>query len=153
MSSKLIKNISNIFFFISLLNINIFCQSNNAENATIYSQMSKLPVWSIIYFSRKLKCSSYNSKAGIYLYNNGLYKITGENNVQLLANISDYSDSFYYELSLYEGETNHVNCIISHFFNKSKLIFKYYLINTLDNSCNGTDFPYVNESMNPINKE
>ena len=114
--------------------------------------MSKLPVWSTLYFSRNLKCSNYSSEAFICLLNNSLYKITGENNVQFLLNISDYSDSFYYELSLYEGENNHVNCIISHFFNKSKLIFKYYLINTLDNSCNGTDFPYVNESMNPINK-
>ena len=153
MSSKLIKSISSIIiFFISFLYINIFCQNNNIEISNIYSQISKLPVWSTIYFSRNLKCSSYSSQAGICLYKNGLYKITGESNVQLLSSISDYSDSYYYELSLYEGDSDHVNCIISHFFNKSKLIFKYYPINTLDNSCNGTDFPYVNDSMNPINK-
>ena len=81
MPEKLMQNFSKlIFFIIILLNINILCQDSidNILN-TAYSQMSQLPAESTLYFSRNIKCSSYNSSVCICLVNESLYKIEGEN--------------------------------------------------------------------------
>ena len=154
MSEKIRKIISELSFILIIhLNINILCQDNidNILN-TAYSQMSQLPAESTLYFSRNIKCSSYNSTVCICLVNESLYKIEGENMQFLLFNISNYSDSYYYELNLYNSKEDSTNCIISHFVNNSTLIFKYYPINIINNSDNGTDFLYHNNSMNPINR-
>ena len=66
--------------------------------------MSQLPTESTLYFSRNIKCSSYNSTICICLVNESLYKIEGENKHVLLFKISDYSDSYYYELNLYDSK-------------------------------------------------
>ena len=144
MQEKMMQNFSKlIFFIIILLNINILCQDSidNILN-TLYSQMSQLPAESTLYFSRNIKCSSYNSTVCICLVNESLYKIERENMQFLLFNISNYSDSYYYELNLYDSKEDSTNCIISHFVNNSTLIFKYYPINIINNSDEGTDFLY-----------
>ena len=154
MQEKMMQNFSKlIFFIIILLNINILCQDSidNILN-TLYSQMSQLPAESTLYFSRNIKCSSYNSTVCICLVNESLYKIEGENKQFLLFNISNYSDSYYYELNLYDSKEDSTNCIISHFVNNSTLILKFYPINIINISENGTDFPYYDNSMNPINR-
>ena len=154
MSEKIRKIILKfIFFRILLLHTNILCQVKIDDMLNkAYSQMKQLPVESTLYFSRNMKCSSYSSTACLCLVNRSLYKIEGENNYFLLFNISNYADSYYYELNLYDSNDEHTNCIISHFVNNSTLIFKYYSINIINNSFNNSDFPYYNNLMNPFNR-
>ena len=133
--------------------ITIISQDNIGDIVQkVYSQISKLPVGSTIYYSRNIKCSNYNSTSSICLINGSLYKTVGENNIFLLQNITGYSDSFYYELNIYNDSMEYINCIITHFFNKSLVIFKYYYINIFNNSFNHDDYTYYNKSMNPLNK-
>ena len=142
MSEKIRKIILKfIFFRILLLHTNILCQVKIDDMLNkAYSQMKQLPVESTLYFSRNMKCSSYSSTACLCLVNRSLYKIEGENNYFLLFNLSNYSDSYYYELNLYDSKEDHTNCIISHFVNNSTLIFQYYSINIINNTdINNTD--------------
>ena len=149
------KNIPGIIFFLGFFCKYILCQENLDELFRItYNKMSKLPVGSTIYYTRNMKCVSYNTTSSICLIKGSLYKIVGNNYHILLTNITGYSDSFYYELNLYnESDYNYRHCIITHFLNESKLIFKYYPININNNSIdNNTDFYNYNESLNPLNK-
>ena len=148
------KNIPGIIFFLGFFCKYILCQENLDELFRItYNKMSQLPVGSTIYYTRNMKCVSYNTTSSICLIKGSLYKIVGDNYHILLTNITGYSDSFYYELNLYnESDYNYRHCIITHFLNESKLIFKYYPININNNSIGNTDFYNYNESLNPLNK-
>ena len=117
-----------------------------------YSKLSQLPDENTIYYSKDIKCSNANSNNIICLAHENLYKIE-ENNYQLLTNISDYSNKFYYELSLYKDDNaNIIKCYVIYFKNQNELIFKYYQID-IDNNQNiyNEDYVYYNTSINPIN--
>ena len=130
----------------------ILCLENFEQIlANAYSTLSNLPIGSTIYYSRNTKCTSYSSISSICLINERLYKIDN-NKYIILSNITGYSDSYYYELNLYNDSNIYINCLISHFLNENELIFKYYSINTQNNSVSGEDFYFKNESLNPINK-
>ena len=147
------KIISRIIFFFFIIFINIFCSEDiNNILQDAYSKLSQLPTGSTIYYSKSIKCASYNQTSSICLINENLYKIDNNQEYILLLNISGYKDSFYYELNLYNDNNIHINCLITHFLNKNELIFKYYTINFYDNSISNIDFTYYNESLNPINK-
>jgi len=148
------SNLKIIFFLIFFCKY-ILCQENlNEIFNTTYYKMSQLPVGSTIYYTRNMKCVSYNMTSSICLINGSLYKIVGNDYHILLTNITGYSDSFYYELNLYNDSDvdNYRHCIITHFLNKNHLIFKFYPININNNSIDNTDFYHYNESLNPLNK-
>mgnify|MGYP007101898420 CR=1 FL=1 len=118
-----------------------------------YSKLSQFPEENTIYYSKDIKCSNINSNNIICLAYKNLYKISTGNNYQLLTDISDYSNKFYYELNLYKDEnTNNVKCYVIYFKNQNELIFKYYQID-IDNNQNiyNEDYVYYNTSINPIN--
>ena len=78
------------------------CQENiNQIFNRTYLTLLNLPIGSTIYYSRNIKCSSYNTSSSICLVNENLYKIEEENQHELLLNISEYSDYFYYKLNTY----------------------------------------------------
>ena len=147
------KTFSTIIFHTIILYTYVLCQENIDEifNKT-YINMLELPVGSTIYFSRNIKCASYNKTSSICLINGNLYNLVGSN-PSIIATITDYSDSFYYELNLY-NETNKekMNCIITHFVNEKELIFSYYSININNNSFTFEDFRNYNNSFNPLNR-
>ena len=147
------KAILRIIFLFYFSIIYIFCQENIDELfISTYKIMQKLPIGSTIYYSRNIKCTSFNSTSSFCLINNNLYINTKEIKT-LLLNISGYSDTYYYELNIYnETDENHRGCIITHFLNNVELIFKYYSINIINNTYNNTDFNYYNVSLDPINK-
>ena len=145
------KIISRIIFFLIMI-IKIFCIDIDSILNDAYSKLSQLPTGSTIYYSKSIKCASYNQTSIICLINESLYKIGNNQEYILLLNISGYKDSFYYELNLYNDNNVHINCLITHFLNKNELIFKYYAINIYDNSISHSDFTYYNISLNPINK-
>ena len=148
------KAILRIIFLIDFPIIYIFCQENIDELfRSTYNNMQKLPIGSTIYYSRNIKCTSFNSTSSFCLINNNLYINTNGDIKTLLLNISGYSDTYYYELNIYnETDENHRGCIITHFLNNVELIFKYYSINIINNAYNNTDFIYYNVSLDPINK-
>ena len=147
------KVFSRIILLLTISFITIISQDNIADIVQkVYSQISKLPVGSTIYYSRNIKCSNYNSTSSICLINGSLYKTEGENNYILLHNITGYSDSFYYELNIYNDSMEYINCLITHFYNQSLIIFKYYSINIFNNSFSNNDYTYYNKSVNPLNK-
>ena len=118
---------SRIILLLTISFLTIISQENIEDIVKkVYSQISELPVGSTIYYSRNIKCSNYNATSSICLINGGLYKTEGENHYTLLQNITGYSDSFYYELNIYNDSNEYINCLITHFFNQSLLIFKYY---------------------------
>ena len=147
------KTFSTIIFHTIILYTYVLCHENIDEifNKT-YINMLELPVGSTIYFSRNIKCASYNKTSSICLVNGNLYNLVGSE-YTLLTTISDYSDFFYYELNIY-NETNKekMNCIITHFVKENKLIFKYYSININNNSFTTKDYQNYNNSFNPLNK-
>ena len=143
-----------IIFIIFAFNKGI-CQENiNQIFNRTYLTLLNLPIGSTIYYSRNIKCSSYNPSSSICLVNGNLYKIEEENQHELLLNISEYSDSFYYELNTYlDDNKDNINIIITHFLNRNELIFKYYQINNVNNNIKEKgDYTYFNETLNPINK-
>ena len=148
------KAILRIIFLFYFSIIYIFCQENIDELfISTFKNMQKLPIGSTIYYSRNIKCTSFNSTSSFCLINNNLYINTNGDIKTLLLNISGYSDTYYYELNIYnETDENHRGCIITHFLNNVELIFKYYSINIINNTYNNTDFNYYNVSMDPINK-
>ena len=90
------------FFFIFPISKTL-CQENITSICKeIYSKASLLPYGSTIYFSRNIKCFIHDSEKSFCLINNNLYTVFGENQYSLLTNISEYSDSFYYELFLFQ---------------------------------------------------
>ena len=120
------KTLSTIIFHTIILYTYVLCQENIDEMInTACNYISELPVGSTIYFSRNIKCASYNKTSSICLVNGNLYNLVGSE-LTLLTNISDYSDSFYYELNLY-NETNEekMKCVVTHFVEENELIFKY----------------------------
>ena len=143
-----------IIFIIFAFNKGI-CQENiNQIFNRTYLTLLNLPIGSSIYYSRNFKCTSYNTSSSICLVNENLYKIEEENQHELLLSISEYSDSFYYELNTYLDENkDNINIIITHFINRNELIFKYYQINNVNNNIKEKgDYTYFNETLNPINK-
>ena len=143
-----------IIFIIFAFNKGI-CQENiNQIFNRTYLALLNLPIGITIYYSRNIKCSSYNTSSSICLVNGNLYKIDEENQHELLLNISEYSDSFYYELNTYlDDNKDNINIIITHFLNRNELIFKYYQINNVNNNIKEKgDYTYFNETLNPINK-
>ena len=148
------KTFQRIIFYLIIFCTHILCQKSNDEILnTNYNKMKALPVGSTIYYTRNIKCASYNINSSICLINGDLYNSIGSNNHTLITKISNYSDSFYYELNIYnETDKEKRNCIITHFVNENELIFKYYSINIVNNSFSSTDFPNYNNSFNPLNR-
>ena len=146
--------ISRFFFFLIFAFVKVKSQEDISQTLnSIYSQMSQLPIGSTVYFLRNIKCVNYDITSSICLVNDGLYKVSDNEHYKLLIKISEYSESFYYELNLYnESNINYKHCIITHFVNENQLIFKYYFINNEIDTISNTDFSYYNESLNPINK-
>ena len=149
------KGISILIIFDIFLFKYILCIENIDQifNNT-YSKLSEITDENTIYYSRNTKYSNFNSNSGICLIGKHLYKFEGENNHQLLTDISDYKSYFYYELNLYKDEnTNNTKCFIIYFKNQSELIFKYYQIDIVNNKINiNEDLIYYNTSMNPLNR-
>ena len=148
------KTFQRIIFFLIFFCKHILCQENIDKifDANYY-KMKELPVGSTIYYTRNIKCASYNTNSSICLINGDLYNSVGSNYHPLITTISDYSNSFYYELNIYnETDKEKMNCIITHFVNENELIFKYYSINIVNNSFNTKDFPNYNISFNPLNR-
>ena len=148
------KTFQRIIFSLIIFFTYILCQKNIDEilNTNNY-KMKELPVGSTIYYTRNIKCASYNINSSICLIEGNLYNSYGSNHHSLITTISNYSNSFYYELNLY-NETNKekINCMITHFVNENELIFKYYSINTASNSFGFKDYPNYNNSFDPLNR-
>jgi len=148
------KIFQRIIFYLIIFCTYILCQENIDEilNTNNY-KMKELPVGSTIYYTRNIKCASYNINSSICLINGNLYNSFGSNNHSLITTISNYSNSFYYELNIYnESDKEKMKCIITHFVNENELIFKYYYINIINNSFRIKDFPNYNNSFNPLNR-
>ena len=118
-----------------------------------FSLLKKLDsIGSTIYYSRNKKCVIYSDDSKICLKNEYLYN-DDKNCIHQILIITNYSESNYYELNLYEIDNSHINCIITYFLRKNELVFKYYNINIYDNRVVGQiDYTYYNDSLNPINK-
>ena len=68
-----------VVFIIFAFNKGI-CQENiNQIFNRTYLTLLNLPIGSTIYYSRNIKCSSYNTSSSICLVNGNLYKIEEEN--------------------------------------------------------------------------
>ena len=111
-----------------------------------------VPVGSTIYYSATRKCIIYGINSEICIYGEKLKSINGNNNIEIET--INYSGKNYYEINLYnEANNNYINCIITYFETKNKLVFKYYHININNyNDYNKANYTYYNESLNPLNK-
>ena len=138
------------YFFIFSIS-NTLCQDNiTAIFNEIHSKASLLPTGSTIYFSRNIKCSIYSSSISVCLFNNSLYTVSGENQYSLLTYISEYSDSFYYELFIFQYGYTH--CLLPYFFNANKLKIKHYVLNINEKKISNVyEYEHNGDSMKPIN--
>ena len=111
-----------------------------------------VPVGSTIYYSTTSKCVIYRENSEMCIDGEKLKSINGNNNIDIET--INYSGKNYYEINLYnEANNNYINCIITYFETKNKLVFKYYHININNyNDYNKANYTYYNESLNPLNK-
>ena len=90
--------------------------------------MKFLPYGSTIYFAKNGKCSQDYSTPLFCLVNQTLYKVE-ESNHFFILNISDYNQSYYYELNiLNNSNSKDTTCIISYIKNSSNIMFLHFLI-------------------------
>ncbi len=90
--------------------------------------MKLLPYGSTIYFAKNGKCSQDYSTPLFCLVNQVLYKVE-ESNHFFILNISDYNQSYYYELNiLNNSNSKDTTCIISYIKNSSNIMFLHFLI-------------------------
>ena len=133
-----LRNIFSLTFFITIIS-KVICQEIRRVGSTIY-------------YSRNRKCAIYYENIEICLDNGTLIVKTQPQNEKKIE-LTDYSETNYYELNLYKNNSEDINVIITYFLNTSELIFKYYHININNiDDYNQTDYTYYNESLNPINK-
>ena len=111
-----------------------------------------VPVRSTIYYSTTSKCVIYRENSEMCIDGEKLKSINGNNNNDIET--INYSGKNYYEINLYnEANNNYINCIITYFETKNKLVFKYYKIYAYDlNYYNLENYAYYNESLDPLNK-
>ena len=109
-----------------------------------------LPEGSTIYYSTNNKCVIYGGEHKICLENRELYNYR-DIKIKILE-ITDYSESNYYELNLYRTDNVHRNCIITYFSDKNELTFKYYNISIHNEVYDQKEYTYFNTSLNPLNK-
>ena len=135
-------------FTLFLLYSNILCETNITEIVNkSYSLLKDLSVGRTIYFSRNIKCISYTSTQIFCLVNNSLYR-TVQNQYYLLTDISDYNESYYYDIGVLTG--NYLDCLLYYFTDSNTLKIRVFFINN-DNIDNTFNSIYYNTSMNPLN--
>jgi len=110
-----------------------------------------LPEGSTIYYSTNNKCVIYGREQKICSENWELYNNYQGNKI-IISEITNYSESNYYELNLCRTDDVHRNCIITYFSDKNELTFKYYNININNNVYAQKEYTYFNTSLNPLNK-
>ena len=94
------KYFTRFIFLIIFVLSNIICQDRlNEIFKIIYDKMKLLPYGSTIYFAKNGKCVQDYSTSLLCLVNQTLYKVEG-NNYFFILNISDYNQSYYYELNI-----------------------------------------------------
>ena len=138
-----------IIFTLFLLYSNILCETNITEIVNkSYSLLKDFSVGRTIYFSRNIKCISYTSTQSFCLVNNSLYR-TVQNQYYLLTDISDYNESYYYDIGVLPG--SFLDCLLYNFTDSNTLKIRVFYIKN-DNIDNTFNSIYYNTSMNPLNK-
>jgi len=114
-----------IIFTLFLLYSNILCETNITEIVNkSYSLLKDLSVGRTIYFSRNIKCISYTSTQSFCLVNNSLYR-TVQNQYYLLTDISDYNESYYYDIGVLPG--SFLDCLLYYFTDSNTLKKEFFL--------------------------
>ena len=147
------KYFTRFIFLIIFVLSNILCQDRlNEIFKIIYDKMKLLPYGSTIYFAKNGKCVQDYSTSLLCLVNQTLYKVE-EYNYFFILNISDYNQSYYYELNILNNPyLDGINCIISYIKNSSNLIFLQLLIGEKNQVKLIKEYSWREAYLNAINK-